>query len=182
MQYSQGRFYFGYRIRQKCVSPCSRMLSGITLLPFSCFLSVFLCIVTWFKYPPQTILTMYAKSKSKCVSIIVIRVIRIFGNSRQPRSRSSRTIEIILHVLLKQLRVIYLLINEIKSAKSMTKQYWLLLWYSFAAPLTCSQRGFGGLEDACWPLVPKFAGSNTAEAVGFFRAKNSPARLPSEGK
>jgi hypothetical protein len=32
--------------------------------------------------------------------------------------------------------------------------------------------GFGGLEDACWPLVPKFAGSNPAEAVGFFRAKN----------
>jgi hypothetical protein len=42
--------------------------------------------------------------------------------------------------------------------------------------------GFGGLEDACWPLVPTFAGSNPAEAVGFFRAKKSSARLPSEGK
>jgi hypothetical protein len=42
--------------------------------------------------------------------------------------------------------------------------------------------GFGGLEDACWPLVPKFKGSNPAEAVGFFRAKKSTARLPSEGK
>ena len=31
-------------------------------------------------------------------------------------------------------------------------------------------------------LVPKFAGSNPAEAVGFFRAKKSSARLPSEGK
>ena len=31
---------------------------------------------------------------------------------------------------------------------------------------------FDGLEVACWPLVPKFAGSNPAEAVGFFRAKN----------
>ena len=31
--------------------------------------------------------------------------------------------------------------------------------------------GFGGLEVACWPLVPKFAGSNPAESVGFFRAK-----------
>ena len=31
--------------------------------------------------------------------------------------------------------------------------------------------GFGGLEVACWPLVPKFAGSNPAEAVGFFRAE-----------
>ena len=45
------------------------------------------------------------------------------------------------------------------------------------------QSGFGGLKVACWPLVPKFAGSNPAEAVGFFRAKKkSSARLPSEGK
>jgi hypothetical protein len=42
--------------------------------------------------------------------------------------------------------------------------------------------GFVGLEDACWPLVPKLAGSNPAETVGFFRVKESPARLPSEGK
>jgi hypothetical protein len=35
---------------------------------------------------------------------------------------------------------------------------------------------------ARWPLVRKFAGSNPAEAVGFFRAKISSARLPSEGK
>jgi hypothetical protein len=41
---------------------------------------------------------------------------------------------------------------------------------------------FGGLEVACWPLVPKFVGSNPAEAVGFLRAKKSSARLPSEGK
>ena len=33
-----------------------------------------------------------------------------------------------------------------------------------------SQSGFGGLEVACWPLVPKFA----AEAVGFFWAKKNP--------
>ena len=36
------------------------------------------------------------------------------------------------------------------------------------AVLTC---GFGGLDVACWPLVSKFAGSNPAEAVGFFKAK-----------
>jgi hypothetical protein len=42
--------------------------------------------------------------------------------------------------------------------------------------------GFGGLGVASWPLVPKFAGSNPAEVVGFFRAKKSSARLPSEGK
>ena len=40
------------------------------------------------------------------------------------------------------------------------------------------ESGFDGLELA----VPKFAGSNPAEAVGFFRAKKSSARLPSEGK
>ena len=42
--------------------------------------------------------------------------------------------------------------------------------------------GFGGLEVAYWPLVPKFADSNPAEAVGFFTAKKSSACLPSEGK
>ena len=31
--------------------------------------------------------------------------------------------------------------------------------------------GLGGLGVACWPLVPKFAGSNPAEAVEFLRAK-----------
>ena len=34
--------------------------------------------------------------------------------------------------------------------------------------------GFGGLEVACWPLVPKFAGSNPAEAVGFLRVNKNP--------
>jgi hypothetical protein len=47
---------------------------------------------------------------------------------------------------------------------------------------TTKLSGFGGLEVARWPLVPKFASSNPAEAVGFFRAKKSSARLPSEGK
>ena len=42
--------------------------------------------------------------------------------------------------------------------------------------------GFGDLGVACWPLVPKFAGSNPAEAVGFLGRKKSSARLPSEGK
>jgi hypothetical protein len=41
---------------------------------------------------------------------------------------------------------------------------------------------FGGLEVACWPLVPTFAGSHPAEAVGFLGQKKSSARLPSEGK
>jgi len=41
---------------------------------------------------------------------------------------------------------------------------------------------FDGLEVAYWPLVPKFAGSNPAEAVVFLRAEKSSARLSSEGK
>ena len=36
---------------------------------------------------------------------------------------------------------------------------------------TLRTSGFGGLEVVCWHLVPKFAGSNPAEAVGFFRTK-----------
>ena len=32
--------------------------------------------------------------------------------------------------------------------------------------------GFGGLGVACWPLVPKFADSNPAEADGFLGRKN----------
>ena len=50
----------------------------------------------------------------------------------------------------------------------------------YSVNLTVS--GFGVLEVACWPLVPKFVGSNQAEAFGFFRAKKSSVRLPSEGK
>jgi hypothetical protein len=42
--------------------------------------------------------------------------------------------------------------------------------------------GFGGLGVACWPLVPKFTGSNLTEAIGFLRAKKFSACLPSEGK
>ena len=37
--------------------------------------------------------------------------------------------------------------------------------------LTVQSSGFRGIEVACWPLVPNFAGSNPAETVGFFRAK-----------
>ena len=39
-------------------------------------------------------------------------------------------------------------------------------WYAV------SVSGFGGLEVAWWPLVPKFAGSHPAEAVGFLGRKN----------
>ena len=54
--------------------------------------------------------------------------------------------------------------------------------YFYKIKVCTRQRGFGGLDVVCWPLVPKFAGSNLTEAVGFFRAKKSSACLPSEGK
>jgi hypothetical protein len=38
--------------------------------------------------------------------------------------------------------------------------------------MNCFGSGFGGLEVACWPLVPKLAGSHTPEAVGFLGRKN----------
>ena len=31
--------------------------------------------------------------------------------------------------------------------------------------------GFGGLEVACWPLIPKFADSNPAEAIRIFQGE-----------
>ena len=38
-------------------------------------------------------------------------------------------------------------------------------------------RCFGGLEVAWWPLVPKFAGSNPAETVGFLRVNKNPQHV-----
>ena len=40
---------------------------------------------------------------------------------------------------------------------------------------------FGGLEVACWPLVPKFASSNPVEAVGFLRVNKNPQRVGGHG-
>ena len=45
----------------------------------------------------------------------------------------------------------------------------------------CVLSGFGGLEVACWPLVPKFAGSNPAEAVGFLRVNKNPQHVGGHG-
>ena len=43
------------------------------------------------------------------------------------------------------------------------------------------RNGFGGLEVACWPLVPKFASSNPAEAVGFLRVNKNPQHVGGHG-
>jgi hypothetical protein len=42
--------------------------------------------------------------------------------------------------------------------------------------------GFGGLGVSALAFGTQVAGSNPAEAVGFFRAKKSSARLPLEGE
>ena len=43
--------------------------------------------------------------------------------------------------------------------------------FVFVYILTGSVSDFGGLEVASWPLVPTFAGSQPAEAVGFLGRK-----------
>ena len=60
--------------------------------------------------------------------------------------------------------------------------YGIYIYIYIYGPGISVSSGFGGLGVAFWPLVPKFAGSNPAEAVGFLGAKKSSARLPSEGK
>ena len=50
-------------------------------------------------------------------------------------------------------------------------QVWIKTWKEKGKCYPMILRGFGGLELARWPLVPKFADSNAAEAVGFFRVK-----------
>ena len=46
--------------------------------------------------------------------------------------------------------------------------YWTFFTFTYVSILNS---GFGGLGAACWPLVPKFAVSNPAEAVGFLGRK-----------
>jgi len=45
-----------------------------------------------------------------------------------------------------------------------------------------NMRGFGGLGVAHCLWVPKFAGSNLAEAIRNFKDEKFSVRLPSEGK
>ena len=60
-----------------------------------------------------------------------------------------------------------------------------LSWYAnrqlyFTIHMTDTS-GFGGLGVACWPLVPKFAGPNPAEAVRFLGRKNPQHAFPRRG-
>jgi len=47
----------------------------------------------------------------------------------------------------------------------------------FVRNTNCSESGFGGLEVARWPLVPKFASSHPAETVRIFRAEKNLSTL-----
>jgi hypothetical protein len=57
--------------------------------------------------------------------------------------------------------------SGIHTQKNFSKNY-----LKFGHALSQAFSGFGGLEVACWPLVPRFAGSHPAEAVGFLGRKN----------
>jgi len=37
-----------------------------------------------------------------------------------------------------------------------------------------SQSGFGGADIVCWPLIPKFVGTNPAQAIGFLKGDKNP--------
>ena len=68
------------------------------------------------------------------------------------------------------------LLHETVTEKMATKLFYLyVLIFSLCHYVYLSSQkvrsGFGGLEVACWPLVPKFAGSNPAEFVRFLRGK-----------
>ena len=60
-------------------------------------------------------------------------------------------------------------VEEVPSVvRTLTQMHDMRYWHS---KYIAVYNGFGGLEVACWPLVPKFAGSNPAEAVGFLGRK-----------
>jgi hypothetical protein len=54
------------------------------------------------------------------------------------------------------------------------KKYLRQTEYIFYFILILYFSGFGGAEVACWPLIPKFACSNPAEAVGFLKGDKNP--------
>jgi hypothetical protein len=85
------------------------------------------------------------------------------------RSRQPTALAVTVGLLLKYTK---------NSPKTVCVQY-IYISHNTLYPSVCD---FGGLGGACWPLAPKFARSNPAEAVGFLGRKKSSARLPSEGK
>jgi len=69
---------------------------------------------------------------------------------------------------------------SMKSGKIISKVPWAVSLCSIAnRPYKMCVSGFGGLEVACWPLVPKLAGSLPAETVRFLGRKKSSTHLPS---
>jgi len=57
---------------------------------------------------------------------------------------------------------------KVKKKKSNANFHTVIVAGGQADPFPSDIHGFGGLGVACWPLVPKFVGSNPAKAVGKF--------------
>ena len=53
----------------------------------------------------------------------------------------------------------------------------LISYHTLVCGLWLLTSGFGGAEVACWPLIPKFAGSSPAEAVGFLKGDKNRQHL-----
>lgn len=93
-RFSAACFHVGYGIRLStylCVSfrhYCTE---------FGHFVCIFLSIVMWSNHILRRTLQMNATNTRKYVAIIVIRLVRVSGNSRISWSRSQQTIEILLH-------------------------------------------------------------------------------------
>ena len=58
--------------------------------------------------------------------------------------------------------------RRVKTAVTLSHLYAAVKQRQLAFMLTS---GFGGLEVACWPLVPKFAGSNPGRSRRIFKSK-----------
>ena len=111
-----------------------------------------------FRHDPQSVLST-SHPHNICFNFVFLVSLRPIG---QPAT-SFYSYVFFAHLIFLMLAYLQ---STVRSCKSLSPQH----------------SGFGGLELACQPLVDKFAGSNPAEAVGFFRAKKSSARLPSDGK
>jgi hypothetical protein len=77
---------------------------------------------------------------------------------------SGQTGYLTVHVLHIIVNVSFLFASVLRSGKT---NGWLLLWF-----VILTDSGFGDLDVACWPLVPKFASSNPTETVGFLGRTN----------
>jgi len=110
------------------------------------------CEVTWVYWMKLSVLYWLALSRSGTTTII-----------------NRRCVYVMRHIL--SFWNFYSRISKENSLFTSSQDIIYVPCYHLCDILTKFVSGFGGLGVACWPLVPKFAGSNPAEAVGFLRAK-----------